>query len=61
LNKIAYSGSSSIGDNITDDLREASSAAKELQIHLNNAFNAKTGNFDLSMLDRSLKASGSNV
>jgi hypothetical protein len=42
-------------------LREASSAAKELSIHLNNAFNAQTGNFDLSKLDRSLKTSSTNV
>ena len=42
-------------------IREASNAAKELSIHLNNAFNAKTGNFDLSKLDQSLKTSGTNV
>lgn len=42
-------------------LKAASSAAKELSIHLNNAFNAETGNFDLSKLDRSLKTSSTNV
>jgi hypothetical protein len=30
-------------------------------MHLNNAFNANTGKFDLSQLDKSLKASGSNI
>lgn len=65
LNKIAYSGTTSSATGGTDklqtDLRAASEAAKELQFHLNNAFNASTGNFDLSMLDRSLKTSGSNI
>ena len=42
-------------------IKEASNAAKELSVHLNNAFNAKTGNFDLSKLDQSLKTSGTNV
>ena len=42
-------------------LKAASGAAKELSIHLNNAFNAQTGNFDLSKLDRSLKTSSTNV
>lgn len=44
-----------------DKIKAASSAAKELSIHLNNAFNAQTGNFDLSKLDRSLKTSSTNV
>jgi hypothetical protein len=42
-------------------LKAASAAAKELSIHLNNAFNAQTGNFDLSKLDRSLKTSSTNI
>jgi DNA-directed RNA polymerase specialized sigma24 family protein len=42
-------------------MREASSAAKELSIHLNNAFNANTGKLDLSKLDKSLKTSSTNV
>ena len=62
LNKIAYSGTTSnaIGG-LQKDLHSASEAAKELQFHLNNAFNTSTGNFDLSMLDKSLKTSGSNI
>ena len=61
LSKIAYTGTTSGTDKLQTDLHAASEAAKELQFHLNNAFNASTGNFDLSMLDRSLKTSGSNV
>ena len=61
LSKIAYSGTTSVTGNMQKDLKSASDAAKELQFHLNNAFNASTGNFDLSMLDRSLKTSGSNI
>lgn len=61
LSKITYAGTASGTDKLQTDLHAASEAAKELQFHLNNAFNASTGNFDLSMLDRSLKTSGSNV
>ena len=61
LSKIAYTGTTSGTDKLQSDLHQASAAAKELQFHLNNAFNASTGNFDLSMLDRSLKTSGANV
>ena len=57
LNKISFDGSKGI----SPDLEKASQAAKELQIHLNNAFNAKTGRFDLSMLDKSLNASNTSV
>ena len=62
LNQIAYTGaiSSSTGQ-LQQDLQKASSAAKELQFHLNNAFNATTGKFDLSLLDKSLKSSKSNI
>ena len=61
LSKIAYTGATSGTDKLQTDLHAASEAAKELQFHLNNAFNASTGNFDLSMLDKSLKTSGSNI
>lgn len=62
LSKIAYTGSTANTTNILQkDLQEASTAAKELQFHLNNAFNVSTGKFDLSMLDKSLKTSGSNI
>ena len=62
LNQIAYSGSTISSTNqMQQDLQAASNAAKELQFHLNNAFNTTTGKFDLSLLDRSLKSSGSNL
>ena len=62
LNNIASSSFKTGANNdMTKKLAEASAAAKELQLHLNNAFNVKTGQFDLSALDKSLKASGSNI
>lgn len=60
LSKIATMNTSAPGVD-PSKLKAASSAAKELSIHLNNAFNAQTGNFDLSKLDRSLKTSQTNV
>ena len=63
LSKIAYTGTTS--NNLTStmqkDIQAASAAAKDLQFHLNNAFNTTTGKFDLSLLDRSLKTSGANI
>lgn len=62
LSKIAYTGSTTnVATALQKDLQEASVAAKELQFHLNNAFNTSTGKFDLSLLDRSLKTSGANI
>ena len=40
---------------------QASAAARELAYHLNNAYNAKTGNLDLSKLNASLKQSGTDL
>ena len=45
----------------TKEIQSASAAAKELSIHINNAFDASTGRFDLSKLDKSLKSSGKNL
>lgn len=62
LNKIAYSGGTATGtDKMVNSLHQASAAAMELQTHLSNAFNASTGKIDLSLLDKSLKASNSNI
>jgi hypothetical protein len=54
---------SSLGSNIslTKDMQSAVSAAKDLQTHLNNAFNTKINNFDLSELEKSLKRSGQSL
>jgi hypothetical protein len=49
------------GTGISKGMSEAAGAAKELSYHLNQAYNATTGNFDLSRLDKSLKTSKTNV
>ena len=60
LSKVAFPDSSK-SNSMSKEMLEASEAAKELQVHLNNAFNAKTGQFDLSSLDKSLRNSQSNL
>lgn len=64
LNKISLDGASTTKANFSTEatkIRDAAEAAKELSYHLNNAYNAKTGRFDLSALDKSLKSSNTNV
>lgn len=64
LNKISLegAGTSKAAPGIeAKRIREAAEAAKELAYHLNNAYNTKTGKFDLSALDKSLKISESNI
>ena len=58
LQKIAVGSDMNID---ASKMKAASEAAKELSIHLNNAFNVNTGNFDLSKLDKSLKTSSTNI
>lgn len=62
LNKLALDGAST-NSNLLEakKIQAAAEAAKELSYHLNNAYNAKTGRFDLSSLDKSLKTSGTNI
>ena len=55
LNEIA-SIKISNGD-MSSDISKAVSAAKDLQMHLNNAMNTKTGNLNLGKLEASLKNS----
>ena len=56
LNKISYSGATASQSSANaKNLREAADAAKDLAYHLNNAYNSKTGKFDLSLFDKSLK------
>lgn len=58
LTKIAY------GTNLNVDasqMREASAAAKELALHLNEAYSTTTGNYDLSKLQASLAKSKTSV
>lgn len=47
--------------NFNKDLQDAVKSAKELQVHINNAFNTKTGNLDISALDMSLKRTGQSL
>ena len=57
LNKVA-----SQGMNINAaPMREAAQAAKELQMHLNNAVNVNTGQLNLNAFNASLKASNTSV
>ena len=42
-------------------LQEASSAARSLQVHLQNALNVNTGKLDLTKLNSSLQSSGANL
>lgn len=49
------------GLQLNTDMQKAVSSAKELQYHMANAFNTKTGNLDLSKLNSSLKASGQSL
>ena len=46
LTKVAYSTDLGIDPS---QMKEASAAAKELAVHLNEAYNQKTGNYDLAM------------
>lgn len=58
LTKVAYSTDLGIDPS---QMKVASAAAKELAIHLNEAYNQKTGNYDLSKLNASLAKSKTNV
>ena len=42
-------------------LQEASSAARSLQVHLQNALNVNTGKLDLTKLNSSLRSSDTNL
>jgi hypothetical protein len=46
---------------LNKDIQEASNSAKELERHLENAFNVKTGNIDLGKLNTSLKSSNTDL
>lgn len=60
LNKIANL-SPVEGMSLNKDLQAAVSSAQALQKHLGNAFNVKTGNFDLNRLSQSLKSSNTDL
>lgn len=58
LTKVAYSTDLGVSP---EKMKEASAAAKELAVHLNEAYNQKTGNYDLSKLNASLAKSKTSV
>lgn len=58
LTKVAYSTDLGVDPS---KMKEASAAAKELAVHLNEAYNQKTGNYDLSKLNASLAKSKTSV
>ena len=60
LNKIS-SIKPAFGMSLNKDMQSAVSSAKQLQTHLNNAMDAKTGNLNLDKLNASLKDSGESL
>ena len=46
---------------VNEDLKQATVSARQLQVHLNNAFSTKTGNLDLAKLQTSLDQSGQSL
>ena len=58
LTKVAYNTDLGVDPS---KMKEASAAAKELAVHLNEAYNQKTGNYDLSKLNASLAKSKTSV
>ena len=49
------------GQKLTQEIIQASNAAAELKIHLQNATNVQTGNLDFTKLNQSIKNSGSSL
>ena len=60
---VANATKSSVGVGAEDikNLREASNAASELKVHLEQATNVKTGQLDLTKLNASFKSAGKNL
>ncbi len=52
---------STIGTFNNADMQKAIQAAKDLQLHLNNAVNVDTGKLDLSRFSKSLKSAGQSL
>lgn len=62
LTQIAAAGTVGIGgEKITAEMKQASAAAKELQMHLSKAMNAQTGTLDLNRLNNSLTGAKTNL
>ena len=50
-----------LGWDITPQIQQATAAAAELKVHLQNATNVQTGTLDFGRLNQSLKASGQSL
>ncbi len=61
LSQIASAPAKSLNIPWTAELQEASAAAMELKVHLQNATNIKTGNLDFSKLNTSIQKSGKTL
>lgn len=62
LTQIAAAGTVGIGgEKITTEIKQASAAAKELQMHLSKAMNTQTGTLDLNRLNNSLTGAKTNL
>ena len=62
LTQIAAAGTVGIGgEKITAEMKQASAAAKELQMHLSKAMNTQTGTLDLNRLNNSLTGAKTNL
>lgn len=62
LTQIAAAGMVGIGgEKITAEMKQASAAAKELQMHLSKAMNTQTGTLDLNRLNNSLAGAKTNL
>lgn len=59
LYKIMNMSSGSGG--LSEEMKQSAAAAKELQYHLNQAYNSSTGNIDLSKLNTSLQKSNASI
>ena len=46
---------------LTDEIQQATRAAAELQVHLQNATNKNTGNLDFGKFNQSIKAAGGSL
>ena len=55
LTKIINTPTAGLGQDLVEDINQASYAAAELKVHLDQAMNQRTGSLDFSKLSQSLK------
>ena len=61
LTNLINQPASGMNNGIASNIKEATNAAAELKVHLENATNVKTGTLDFSRLSQSIKASGKDL